>query len=73
VEWEGLERKIIHFRLNPFHSPPILFYPNKPLVEKSDLHITTVCWFSFLLAVVVPFPTMVHFCITKKLKIKDKV
>jgi len=31
VEWEGLLRKLVHFRLNPLHSPPIiLFYPNKP-------------------------------------------
>lgn len=37
---------------------------------KSDLHITIICSFFFLLAVAVPFPTMVHFCITKKLKNK---
>ena len=31
MEWEGLLRKLVHFRLNPLHSPPIiLFYPNKP-------------------------------------------
>lgn len=61
---------LFKIRMPTISDPILVFRPMSSIQIRSDLHITIVCWFSFLLAVAVPFPTMVHFCITKKLKHK---
>jgi hypothetical protein len=39
MEWKGLEGKLGHLRLNPLHSTPILFYPNKPSEFEQKLYV----------------------------------